>query len=288
VQDVSRVKIAQNNTRVCQFSDILLETYHFIPNLSVPPHVHDEYQIGLTLDAPGEYYYRGATHSIPIGSLSVLHPGEVHSGRSLGTSEVEIVTRKLYIPPDRMQQVMAEMIEHKPVSLPFIPTPILVDQSLISAFLNLHQTLAGAASQLEQESLLLSTLIQLVQGYAESAPEIRAYKTACQAVERVREYLHDHYAENVSLNRLAEIAELSAFHLCRIFTHEVGLPPHRYQTQVRIAQAKRLLICGVPLQQLALEVGFSHQSHFGRHFKQIVGVTPGRYVSSNNVIDSQG
>ena len=59
-----------------------------------------------------------------------------------------------------------------------------------------------------------------------------------------------------------------------MFAREVGLPPHRYQTQVRIAQAKRLLICGVPLEQVALETGFSHQSHFGRHSKQIVGVTP--------------
>jgi len=282
------VKIAQNYAKGWYFSNILLETHHFMPNLSVPPHVHDEYQIGLTLDAPGEYYYRGATHPIPIGSLSVLHPGEVHIGRSLGTSEMMIVTRKLYIPPARMQQVMVEMTEHDSVSLPFIPTPILVDQSLISAFLNLHQTLDGAASQLEQESLLLSTLIQLIQGYAESAPEMRSYKTAPQAVQRVREYLHDHCAENVSLSTLAEVAQLSAFHLCRMFTREVGLPPHRYQTQVRIAQAKRLLICGVPLEQVALETGFSHQSHFWRHFKQIVGVTPGRYVSSNNLIDSQG
>jgi len=77
------VKIAQNYAKGWYFSNILLETHHFMPNLSVPPHVHDEYQIGLTLDAPGEYYYRGATHPIPIGSLSVLHPGEVHIGRSL-------------------------------------------------------------------------------------------------------------------------------------------------------------------------------------------------------------
>ncbi len=282
------MKIAQNYTKAWQFSDILLETHYFIPNLSVPPHIHNEYQIGLTLDAPGEYYYRGATYPIPIGSLSIIHPDEVHIGRSFGTGEAAIVTRKLYIPPMRMQQIVAEITEHYLVSLPFIPTPILVDQSLISAFLNLHQILDGAASQLEQESLLLSTLIQLVQRYAEAPPKIRSYKAAHQAVQRVREHLHDRYAENVSLSELAEVAQLSAFHLCRIFTREVGLPPHRYQTQVRIAQAKRLLIRGVPLEQVALETGFTHQSHFGRHFKQIVGVTPGRYISSNNVIDSQG
>lgn len=71
----------------------------------------------------------GATHPIPIESLSVLHPGEVHIGYSLGTGEVAIVTRKLYIPPVRMQQVITEMTERHPVALPFIPTPILIDRA---------------------------------------------------------------------------------------------------------------------------------------------------------------
>jgi AraC-like DNA-binding protein len=281
------VKPAQNYAKAWQFDDILLETYHFVPNLSVSSHVHDEYQIGLTLDAPGEYYYRGAAHPTPIGSLSVLHPGEVHAGRSLGVSETTIVTRKLYIPPTRMQQITADMTEHHCTHPPFISTPILTDRSLVRAFLNLHRTLAGATSQLEQESLLQSTLTCLIQNYAESRPEVRSDKTAPQAIRRVREYLHDRYAENVSLAQLAEISELSPFHLSRMFAREVGLPPHRYQTQVRIAQAKKFLIRGVSLEQVALETGFSHQSHFGKYFKQIVGITPGRYISSKNVIDSQ-
>lgn len=256
-----------------------------MPNLAVPPHVHDEYQIGLTVDAPGEYEYRGETHPIPIKSLSVLHPGEVHVGRSLGTGEAKIITRKIYIPPMRMQQVITAITDRHSVSLPFIPTPILIDRSLLNTFLELHESLATTL-QLEQDSRLLSALIKLVLHHAESPPEIRSYKSH-QAVQRVREYLHDHYAENIALDQLADIAQLSPFHLCRTFTREMGLPPHRYQLQVRIAKAKRLLICGISLEQVALDTGFSHQSHFGRHFKQIVGVTPGCYVSSNNVIDNQ-
>lgn len=281
------MKPAKNSAKAWQFQDILLETYCFTPNLSVPRHSHDEYQIGLTLTAPGEYQYRGEGHLIPIRGFSVLHPGEMHTGRSLGTGDAAIVTRKIYVPPARMLAIVAEVAGSS--TMPFIGTPILVDQHLLGRFLQLHECLGGVTTQLEQESLLLFALAQLVLRYAEIATILCPHRTAPQSVQRVREYLHDHYAENVSLTVLAQLADLSPFHLCRMFAAEIGLPPHRYQTQVRIAQAKTLLMRGVPLEQVAFETGFSHQSHFGRHFKRLVGVTPGQYVgSSNNVIDPKG
>jgi AraC-like DNA-binding protein len=57
-------------------------------------------------------------------------------------------------------------------------------------------------------------------------------------------YLDDNYAEDVTLDGLAELAGLSPSHLARLFHTEVGMPPHAYQLQVRIARAKRLLLQG--------------------------------------------
>lgn len=97
------------------------------------------------------------------------------------------------------------------------------------------------------------------------------------AVRRVREYLQENYAQNVSLADLASFADLSAFHLNRVFAKEVGLTPYAYQTQVRIARAKSLLTSGLPPVQVAIATGFYDQSHLGKHFKRLVGVTPGSY-----------
>ena len=85
-----------NSAKAWHFQDVLLETYCFTPHLSVPQHSHEEYQIGLTLTAPGEYHYRGASHPVPVGGLSVVHPGEMHTGRSLSSGHDPIVTRKIY------------------------------------------------------------------------------------------------------------------------------------------------------------------------------------------------
>lgn len=81
------------------------------------------------------------------------------------------------------------------------------------------------------------------------------------------------------MSGLARVAGLSAFHLCRVFRDAVGMPPHAYQTQVRVRQAKSLLRAGMPAAQVAAAAGFSDQAHLTRHFKQIVGVTPGRYLT---------
>jgi AraC-like DNA-binding protein len=82
----------------------------------------------------------------------------------------------------------------------------------------------------------------------------------------------------VTLRALARFAGLSAFHLCRVFREAVGMPPHAYQTQIRVRRAKSLLAAGVPIARAAAEAGFYDQSHLTRHFKRIVGLTPGRYV----------
>jgi AraC-like DNA-binding protein len=82
----------------------------------------------------------------------------------------------------------------------------------------------------------------------------------------------------VTLQALSRSAGLSAFHLCRVFREAVGMTPHAYQTQVRVRHAKSLLRAGLPITLVAAEAGFYDQAHLTRHFKRIVGLTPGRYA----------
>lgn len=85
----------------------------------------------------------------------------------------------------------------------------------------------------------------------------------------------------MTLAELARLAGLSAFHLCRVFRQSVGMPPHAYQTQLRVRQAKALLRAGQPIVSAAIAAGFYDQAHLTRHFKRIVGVPPGRYLESS-------
>jgi AraC-like DNA-binding protein len=100
------------------------------------------------------------------------------------------------------------------------------------------------------------------------------------AVRRVKDWLDAHPEQNVSVQALAELASLSAYHLVRVFHQQVGTPPHKYQTIVRVLRARKLLTSGATIAQVAYSTGFCDQSHLTNCFKRTLGVTPGTYAAS--------
>jgi AraC-like DNA-binding protein len=107
-----------------------------------------------------------------------------------------------------------------------------------------------------------------------AAAEPVAHAVVCRA----RDYLREHFARKVTIDELARRAGMSRFALVRAFAREVGIPPHTYQTHLRVQQARELIAEGVALSEVSLAVGFADQSHLNRHFKRLIGVTPGLYA----------
>lgn len=265
---------------------MLLESYRYAPGpaAELPKHAHEEYQFGLSLNFPGEYRYRGTSHAVPVGSLSVIHPGEVHSARDPQDRQIPAEYRMLYANPDLLGTAASEISGRETAGLPFFPNPTMRDKTLARDYLKLHVALEGSASRLEKDSRLLSVLARFIQRHADTPSSPRLAGEERRAIKQVREYLEDNHADNVSLEELSRLANLSPFHLTRVFGEQVGMPPHAYQTQVRVARARELLLRGWPIARTAFETGFADQSHLTRHFKRLVGVTPGSYAkNSKNV-----
>jgi AraC-like DNA-binding protein len=98
------------------------------------------------------------------------------------------------------------------------------------------------------------------------------------ALRRVREYVEAHLSESTDLARLASVAGLSIHHFARGFKQSAGLAPHHYLTQKRVERAQEMLAhTDLPLSEIAYAVGFSDQSHLARHFRRMLGVTPGQF-----------
>jgi AraC-like DNA-binding protein len=246
-------------------------------------HTHEGFAIGVIERGGEAFYYRGAMHVAPAGSIIVINPGEIHTGHA--ASEAGWSYRMLYPDASLLQQVATD-VTGRQRNIPFFPAPIFHDASLAALIHRLHLTLEAPTSSLERESGLVQTFAQLITRYADDRPQLRMAGKERHPVQRVRAYLEEHYAENVSLEQLAGIANLSPFHLLRVFHAETGLSPHLFLTHIRIARAKALLLRGRPIAQIALETGFVDQSHFTRQFKRQVGITPGQYApGSKNVQD---
>jgi len=246
---------------------------------STPRHFHEELEIGLKQGGGWEFHHGGTWHTVAPDTLVLTPPGDVHMMRSPHGAD-DGVYHGLRLDADLLRHAATELAGH-PRRGPDFATPLIQDRDTQRLFLRLVAALedGSAASPLAQESWLQDVLGHLVLRHGATRLVPLPVGTEDGAIRRTRQYLEEYAKRTVTLAELAYVAELSTFYLCRVFGAAVGMPPHAYQTQIRVVRAKVLLVAGhLPLAQIATEVGFASQSHFTRHFVRLVGVTPGQYV----------
>jgi AraC-like DNA-binding protein len=176
-----------------------------------------------------------------------------------------------------LQNAVEQFVERNIPGLGF-RSALIEDQRTVGRFLKVHSSLEDDEPGLRRDDFVFSFLHELA--VRDGTPSLPLPRNGNEnlAVRRTKHFLDEHYAERVSLHELARWTRLSACHLNRSFRRKIGMPPHEYQVQVRILKAKALLRLGRSLSETAALVGFVDQSHFTRHFKRSVGVTPGKFL----------
>ncbi len=245
---------------------------------SFAPHFHDAYAVGVIESGADVFDYRGTKQTAAAGDIMLINPLEVHDGHAADKSGWTF--RIMYIKPELLRKVREE-ITGKSSDVPFFSQTVVRDDLLARQIARLHRALENSVSPLERECLFLSAMNDLLTRHADSRINNGKIGNENASVARVRNYLSANACQNITLDELARIAFLSPFHLLRVFSRKTGLPPHAYQTQIRIERARRLLLGGSTITQVALATGFFDQAHFSKQFKRYVGITPGRFLASN-------
>lgn len=268
---------AKVKIKTWHFENILLEKYCYSSGTiePIPKHSHPEYQLGITLNRPGKYYYRGAYHTLPIGELSIISSGEIHQPNDINYLPQRAIFLMMQIQPQLLQAAASEIVQT--ADYPFFSGPVLRDCTVANLYRQLYLTIEQKASQLTIDTCLENLLTRLVVRHAHQSPSPLKLKSVPTAIALVCDYLRTHYADNVSLAQLAQVAGLSRFYLSRLFRREMGLSLSAYQMQLRIDRAKKLLSKGMAIATIASLTGFYDQSHFTSYFKRLVGVTPANY-----------
>jgi AraC family transcriptional regulator len=138
----------------------------------------------------------------------------------------------------------------------------------------------GLSGRLYAESLANVLAVHLLRYYA--APSTRAVSftggLSAKKLRQVTEFIDGNYDREIKLAELAQVAGMSSFHFAREFKRTTGTTPHQYLIKVRVERAKALLAKrDLPLIEVSLRSGFSHQSHFTRLFRRFTGTTPHSY-----------
>jgi len=127
------------------------------------------------------------------------------------------------------------------------------------------------------DSLAVSVASRLIHSHSSVAQQVKERNGGLSGhrLKQVLSFIDENLAETISLPQIAAIAGISVSHLKPVFRASVGMPVHQYVIRRRIERAKTLLAHGkLPIAEIALASGFSHQSHLARHMRRLTGISP--------------
>lgn len=124
-------------------------------------------------------------------------------------------------------------------------------------------------AQLDFQELLYTMISEAVSGQSEGKR---------QALERAKDYMHEHYDEDLTLDQLADLAGFSPKYFAEVFKNTYGHTPMDYLSGIRMNKAKLLLLRSEPLlREVAHQVGYKDEFYFSRKFKKSFGLSPSEY-----------
>jgi AraC family transcriptional regulator len=152
--------------------------------------------------------------------------------------------------------------------------------SLSGALLKSELLSQGLGSNRHIEAVQRLLSVTLLRQF--SAQRVASLETQQEQVEdslqRTIAYINKNLADELSLQAIAAVAQMSPFYFARLFKRATGLTPNQYVTNRRIERAKQLLIeQDLSVVDVAQEVGIQSQSHFNKVFREYTGVTPKAY-----------
>jgi AraC family transcriptional regulator len=175
------------------------------------------------------------------------------------------------------------MVQDAPdnVQMSLIPSLLVRDQFLVELAKSLYrETKIHADNRLFMESIATVTATHLVRRYSSRNDSVPLYRGGLGPVreKRIRSYIAEHLNEELSLEQLARVAEMSPNYLISLFRQSIGMTPHKYIILQRLESARKLLVqSGLSLLEIAQRCGFQDQSQFTTSFRRQYGITPGQY-----------
>lgn len=249
------------------------------------PHLHAQAEINCCLSGKAVITPDGTPVTLEPGQFLLLYPEVPHGA----ASRDGCVLLQMHFQPGRFQLPLSDRLREQQLYFPldlmlgrrryFLgqTTPQLRD-TVDYLQQELHTRGPNYRQMCELYLLQLVLLLSRQIGRQDGPGGTLHNRHLVVAVE----YIAAHYAEKLTVERIAQECGISARQLGGLFRRELGISTGAYITGIRISRAiQRMAAEGdrLPMDRLALECGFSSQQQFCRVFKAYVGTSPGRYYA---------
>lgn len=246
-------------------------------------HFHNYYEIYYLLGGSRYYFIKDNTYYVKAGDLVMLDKRELH--RTLETMEkyhhrmlINVQEHMMTDPEGHFSAFLKELFQEGSLILSFNGADKeYVDDLANKIYNEIRQKKPGF------EMLVKSYTMQLLifafrnrDAWRKEAED--SLKRANKRIFEILNYINTHYAENLSLESVAQKFFISKFYLSHAFKEVTGFTFVEYLCNVRVKEAQRLLYkTNLPVAEIAEQVGFGTVTHFGRVFRKISGESPVRY-----------
>lgn len=149
-------------------------------------------------------------------------------------------------------------------------------QTLSNIYTNQAAELRTSESYITYIKILNQTLLQLIPGESHSAVQ------EMPVIRRAKEFILEHYRENISLQDVAEFCGVSVSYLSNLFHKQLGISYSKYLLKLRMDEASKLLSIypDMKIYDVAERTGFITAKHFIAVFKKNFGVSPSNFQKS--------
>lgn len=237
-----------------------------------PRHTHDGYVLGAIGTGVEEVGLPYGTERVGAGGVVMINPEVAHTARAGAPEGWSYAT--LYPAARTVAEIAAETTTLRGTA--GFTRSVAYDAQAARLIAGVHHA-AEEGDALAADSLLRVAVARLLGLYGGPLPRRTVRTAGARNAVRARAVLEQRMADPPTLEQLARELDTSPFSLLRAFRERYGMPPHAWLTDARVRRVRALLESGIAPAEAAAAVGFTDQSHLGRHFRRIVGVPPGAY-----------
>jgi AraC-like DNA-binding protein len=237
--------------------------------LSYKKHAHEEYSLGIVAKGKSSFWYDGKSVEVCPRTIVIIPPNLIHSCNPQRDDQWKY--KMLFVNSKWIQGFMnseGECLFDQPV------VSDIGDYQTFSMVNKKIDSLTSNVSLLEKEASIIAVFEKTI-GF--SKVRNLTIRKELPKLKVIKEYLYSNFLEKITLDQLEQISGLNKFSIIRLFKEEFKIPPHTYQTLLRINYAKKQLCKYKQIAEVAYETGFYDQSHFQKVFKSHTGVTPDKY-----------
>lgn len=267
--------------------------YHLPNNFSWPGEAHEPWELvyvdqGDVLVTAGENRYK-----LKAGEMAVHCPNEFHNLYPYENSSANVIIITFLCTGPVMDELEHKILTLGKTEKQYLSWIVKESEASFAYFKNtppqirllLREDAPFGGQQIIKN--LLECFLLLVQrhsnsiGFEERAIPINQMHQHMRIAAQIQNYIHDHYAEKITLDLLAEQNRVSVTQLKRIFKEQTGNTVIAYLISYRMEEAKRLVQeSNLNFSQIANQVGYDNIYYFSNAFKHYTGMTLTEYSNS--------